>query len=644
MKKHVPVVLLLLFGVVGGTGAAQDQQGPQQAFEAGSAALEAEDWGSAVNEFKAAVGMDPNFEVAHYYLGLSLYRLGDWPGAEAALQRAISLKEERAGSRVALANALLAQGRWQEAAEAVEAEMGLQAPATRAEAMYVLGLVYVAGGDSWRAARELDAALEEVPNFVDVHFALGKLHYSEGEYGAALRGFLRCRELIEDWKEDLRSALAKLVEGRRKPEITEEMVQEKYKFVERFVNERGLWPEVNKALGDTSQGLGEYEEARNYYRDALKRTQNGNPHDTDALTRIGRAYINQAMDFVAEGFIFKPGKYLEAAVTQFERVLDVDPGYAPAHESIGLTYLTEARIYREAVTAAVSPHTAQEAASEFQLALEADPDYLPARINLGEAYLFDKRAQEALKEFETALELAQERGDVKSQAKAETGIAKARTVLGDLDAARRAAEAALKDDPRSPDAFLAYGRVLYLLGLYEQAAQETAKALDPAGRNLEARILLGDVFYAESFWGAATSQYEQAIAQIKESGSREAARQRGELYRKMGECYFAQGDPSMAVTYLNKGLADDPSNYQAERSLAKAYWALRKYYAAQKALEIAASLSPSPAEEADAYFEMGAILEATGDPHEAYLRYSAAVRLDPTNVKAREALDRLRAG
>jgi len=95
------------------------------------------------------------------------------------------------------------------------------------------------------------------------------------------------------------------------------------------------------------------------------------------------------------------------------------------------------------------------------------------------------------------------------------------------------------------------------------------------------------------------------------------------------------------LTFLNKSLVDDPSNYQAERTLAKTYWANREYAAAKKALKIAALLSPSSAEEADALVEMGALLEATGDLHEAYLNYTNAFSLDPTNTKAQEALNRL---
>jgi tetratricopeptide (TPR) repeat protein len=352
--------------------------------------------------------------------------------------------------------------------------------------------------------------------------------------------------------------------------------------------------------------------------------------------------MNQALSLASQGLIFKPAKYLEAAAKQFDKVLDVDPGYSPAFEGLGLAYLTEARIYRESVTAAVSPHSVQEAIKEFLLALEADPNYLPARLNLGEAYIFNNQADAALEEFNSALELAQKTGDAKDMAKVQTGIAKSKMELGDLEAARQAAETALKDDPNSSDAHEAYGRALFLSGSYQQAAEETLKAIDLSSKNLEARILLGDVFYAESFWAAASSEYEQAIALIKESASKESSKQRGELYRKIGECYFAQGDSSSAVTFLDKGLADDPSNYQAERSLAKAYWALREYSAAQKALEIAITISPSPAEEADAHFEMGTILEAAGDQHEAFLSYTAALESDPTNSKAKEALERLR--
>jgi len=617
------------------------QPAAQQPFEAGAAALDASNWREAADQFANAVALDPNFEVAQYYLGLSLFRLDDWTGAEEALQKAIALREERAGSRLALANAFLGEGRWQEAAAAVKQEVALQAPATRAEAMYVLGLAYKAGGDVQGALRQFAAALEEDPNFVDVRFDLGELWNSQRQYRQALDEFLKAQELIENWKEDLRSALATLVEGKRKADITEEMVEERYRSMDRFVNKKGMWPEVNKALGDASRQLGEYEDARNHFRDALKRSQNGNPHDTDALTRIGTSYAEQAAAQISQGAIFRPGHYLKAAEEQFQRVLDVDPGYAPALEGIGLAYLTDARIHRESLTAAPAGHTVRDAEEMLLLALQADPDYVPAKLSLGEVYLFDNRAEEALKEFEEAFGLAQKVGEPASAATAQTDISKAKAVLGDAEGARQAAESVLAENPQSLDARVAYARSLYLLGRYDDAAKEAAKALDISSQDLEARILLGDIFYAQEFWAVATSTYQQALDLIKESVSQEATKQRADLYRKMGDSSLARGDYSTALTFLNKSLVDDPSNYQAERTLAKTYWANREYAAAKKALKIAALLSPSSAEEADALVEMGALLEATGDLHEAYLNYTNAFSLDPTNTKAQEALNRL---
>lgn len=642
LRRHLLAIMVLVFGSAVASYAAD--RTPEQAFQAGVVAMEGADWRGAADAFGEAAKLDPNLEVGQYYLGLSLYHLKDWSGAEAALERAISLKESRAGSRLALAKALLSEGKWQEAEADLKQEISLEAPATQAEATYVLGLAYAAGDDSWNALREFTEALQDEPNFIDVYFAEGDLYYSQGRYRDAMTAYLKCKALIEAWREDLRSALAKLVEGHRKADTTEEKVQQKYDFVERFVHERAGWPKVSKVLGDTSLKLGEYEDARNYYRHALNRTKDGNPNDTDALTRIGNAYLTQAMSFVAEGFVFKPGKYLEAAVTQFQRVLDVDPSYAQAYEGIGLAYLRGAQIYRAAMTTATAPHTVQEAVEQLQLALEADPKYLPARIDLGNAYLFDKRNQEALKEFETALTTATEQGDGESIAEAQTGIAKAKAALGDPEAARAAAESAVKSDPLFADAYVEYGRALFLLGRHEEAAQQTQKAVELAPGNLSAHILLGDIYYEQAFWGGAVSQYEQALALARQSVSEEAARKQGELQRKTGECYLGQGDSETAVTYFNKALAGNASDYQAERDLGRAYWTLRQYPAARKALEIAASLAPSLPEEADAYFEMGALLEATGDVHEAYLNYSTAARLDPTNQKAQEAMERLRAG
>ena len=59
----------------------------------------------AVQYFHKALALDPEFALAHHFLGIALGRLGDWAKAENALQQAVNREPETASYRAYLAYA-----------------------------------------------------------------------------------------------------------------------------------------------------------------------------------------------------------------------------------------------------------------------------------------------------------------------------------------------------------------------------------------------------------------------------------------------------------------------------------------------------------------------------------------------------------
>src|SRR4029079_6252183 len=116
--------------------------------------------------------------------------------------------------------------------------------------------------------------------------------------------------------------------------------------------------------------------------------------------------------------------WLDEAINEFKKAIDLDPNSAHAHENLSTVY-AEKKLFREALAeyltaiqlepdsatahynlaCFLSTHASEMAISEYQHAIELDPEYPDAHLNLGLTYADHGRVEEARKELEVAIEL-----------------------------------------------------------------------------------------------------------------------------------------------------------------------------------------------------------------------------------------------
>ena len=142
----------------------------------------------AIDRFKKAIAISPNYLMAHNNLGAQYLKLGKWPEATKQFEAAIAINPKALNPRQNLAIALIEQKQYAEAIEHLNEALSIDSSSPVAH-LYA-GIASLGVDDADQAQRELSTALslggEEYSN---AHFFLGLAHMKKGEREPAIREF-----------------------------------------------------------------------------------------------------------------------------------------------------------------------------------------------------------------------------------------------------------------------------------------------------------------------------------------------------------------------------------------------------------------------------------------------------------------------
>jgi tetratricopeptide (TPR) repeat protein len=197
---------------------------------------------------------------------------------------------------------------------------------------------------------------------------------------------------------------------------------------------------------------------------------------------------------------------------------------------------------------------------------------------------------------------------------------------GDVQAALRECEAALRIDPESATAHNHLGRAQHNLGRSAQAVQslEAALRIDPA--YAEAWQNLGHVLRASSQLNEAVEAYQQALAIAP---AYTAAR------LNLGITLSLLDQPEPALAAFEQILESDPEHVEAMVNAGLALHVLGQLDRARGHFERAIRLDPR---NADAHCYLGVLLNELLDSDGASAALEAALRLNPRDIEARAEL------
>lgn len=197
---------------------------------------------------------------------------------------------------------------------------------------------------------------------------------------------------------------------------------------------------------------------------------------------------------------------------------------------------------------------------------------------------------------------------------------------GELQAARREAEAALAAEPGSPPLLHFLGIVCCCAGDYAAGAAHLRALSDLQPGNLRGRIDLINALIA-------LGELDEALA-LSDGPGPELARMRGYVLQCRGEL----GEAAICYAAI---VAGQPGDFEIWNNLGTARRAAGDLEGSVEALRRASALRPDVA---PIHLNLAASLADSGRTEEAAQSYRTALRLDPANAPARLDLARLLLG
>jgi tetratricopeptide (TPR) repeat protein len=526
------------------------------------------------------------------------------------------------------------------------------------EAHYNLALAFLRKGDRGRAVRELQAAIQQKPDSVSSHFALGtawedakKLDEAEEQFRAVVKidphfapGSIKLSEvLIAEGKfqaavgfledangtapasaqdESLRVALsvAYVANGEIEKAFTtlKNLVATQPGSANAHFNLGLLYARRNQV-----QGAPDEEAAVLEFREALER----DPSMDDARLALGKVLISlrkysdampilleythrqpkDAQGFYALGLAYRGINDSLASLAAFQRATVLNPKDPAIHFDFGML-----------LAAAGKPEVAIQQ-------LEAAERINPSDIEISKelAFLFEKTGHRERARVEQGKVAALKSGDEKDSAIAKLSEKGGKDLeAGDAKAAVQSYRQAVELNPDNAklrfNLSLALGRLEDFSS--ERKELERAVELDPS--LAVAQNQLGMLALRNGQQGEAERRFKKTLA-IDPSFS--------EAQSNLGVLYNRQGKNAEAASLFQKAIQSDPKNTKAYVNLGLVMAQQGAFAVAEQQFRAAIGVD---AKYADAYAALGMLQAKTGRAAEAVKSFQQAVGLEPSAAQA----------
>ncbi len=467
----------------------------------------------------ARAGDDENPRV-FVELGFVQERLGQIDAALGSFRRALELRPNHSGTRIALGTILRKRSRFDDAIAVLEPASQSGSNEERARALTALGRCYMAQGKLERGRPLLNEAVERAPASVNTWVAAANAY------------------LESDDPKDLDAALAHALRAKK------------------LAPQLGL---SHRLLGRIHERRNAEEDARAAYRHSLTL----DPNSTIARGRLLRLSLDDDDDKTAReqsqallkldpdsseheflaGLVAAHGDRPEQAVLHYQRAIELRQGHYPeasfnlgkVHAKMGATNL---------------------ALQAYETAIEERPDYPAAWNNLGRAHLDAKNPARALQCFQKALELSPD------YALAWHNLARLHYRQKHYDEAAQAYERAMSLKPDDRALVLNLAIALRKAGQEERAIATYRTLLDNNPRYVTAWFNLGVALGAAGRDEEARQVYERALElEPDHTGS----------LKNLGYLEARAGRTEKARAYLDDALDRDPGDHDTRLKLAELY-------------------------------------------------------------------------
>jgi tetratricopeptide (TPR) repeat protein len=510
---------------------------------------------------------------------------------------------------------------------AFEAALKLEDP--NWEAHYNLALALLRRGDRVRATQELQTAIQQKPDSVSSHFALGSVFEVDKKFGNAEEQF-RAAVKIDPHFAPGAIKLSEVLVAEGKPRAAVAYLEDAVKQAPPDQAEP-----VQAALGGAYAANGEMEKALQ----TLKELVAAQPDSADAHFNLGLVYARQG----------EP-KDEEAAVGEFREALRLDQGMDLARIALGRVL--------------ISLQKYSDAASIILEYTGRQPRDSQGFYALGQAYQGLKKSDAARRALERAAVLDPRDAAIRF----DLGMLLANT--GQTDAAIRQLKAAERLNPSDPEAHNERALLLEKSGDKAGARAERTKLAALKSQSDEESAIARFNKKASEYLGAGNAKaaaegYRKALqlnprdAKLRynlslaldrlgdfASEQKELARAVGldpnlaVAQNQLGLLALRSGQQSEAEQRFKKTLAIDPTFSEAESNLGVLYSQQGKNAEAAALFQQAIKNDPKYAK---AYVNFGLLMAQQGALPEAEQQFRAAIGVDASHPDAYAALGMLQA-
>jgi len=335
----------------------------------------------------------------------------------------------------------------------------------------------------------------------------------------------------------------------------------------------------------------------NARQNALALEQQGrNAEAESAWQAIAKSDPHNAEAFAHLGLVESRQEHYDEAIANYRHALELNPALPGLQMNLGLA-LFKAKDFKDSIqpfTAELQKHAGDQrliillgmahygmgdyfvAIPYLKQAADRDPQNLPLRLTLAHSCMWSKQYQCVLDVYKEILALNAE------SAEADMLAGEALDEKGDNAGAIEQFRAAIRANPKEPNAHFGLGYLLWTQSQYAEAAKEFQAELDNDPQHVQARAYLGDSYVQLNDYAKAQPELERALA---------ADPTLGPAHRDLGIIYADQDRKEDAVRELQKAIELDPKDVAPHWRLAKLYQAMGKKEEAKAEFAKASSMN-----------------------------------------------------
>jgi tetratricopeptide (TPR) repeat protein len=353
---------------------------------------------------------------------------------------------------------------------------------------------------------------------------------------------------------------------------------------------------------------------------ALQFEQQGNNVEAENAWRaIATANPQNAEAFAHLGLIEAHKEHYDEAIADYRKALALDPALPGLQMNLGLA-LFKAKDFKDSVkafTAELKKHPDDQrltillgmahygmgdyfvAIPYLKKATEKDPQSLPLRLTLAHSCLWSKQYQCVLDVYKEILDLNAD------SAEADMLAGEALDEKGDKVGAMEQFRAAVRSNPKEPNAHFGLGYLLWTQRHFAEAAGEFQAELENDPQHLQARAYLADSYVQLNDYAKAQLELEKALA---------ADTSFALVHRDLGIVYAEMGRKDDAISELHKAIELDPKDVAPHWRLAKLYQSAGKNEEAKAEFAKASAMNKEAMQTSQALYQK--IAEAHGTPQQ----------------------------